>query len=150
MIVPHQESEDLMEFLARAKFRELIFLFLYSLDISDDQEIDHLIDTLADQVKVSKKHLKEAAKVVGDVLTLKKEIDGLIAQTSTEYAVDRILSLEMNILRLAVYEIMKQLAPHPVVISEAIRLARKFSTPESGKFINAVLDHFSKGLLVAH
>lgn len=138
-----------MEFLAKAKFRELIFLFLYSLDLSDDQEIDNLIDSLYDQVKVSKKHLKEAAKSVGGVLEVKKEIDQIIAQTSNEYAIDRIPRVELNIIRLAIFEMMKQLAPIPVVISEAVRLSRKFSTPESSKFVNAILDQFSKGLMVA-
>jgi N utilization substance protein B len=138
-----------MEFLAKAKFRELIFLFLYSLDLSDDQEIDNLIDSLYDQVKVSKKHLKEAAKAVAGVLEVKKEIDQIITQTSNEYAIDRIPRVELNIIRLAIFEMMKQLAPTPVVISEAIRLSRKFSTPEASKYVNAILDQFSKGLMVA-
>ena len=137
-----------MEFLPRAKFRELVFLLMYSLDYSD-QEIDNLIDTLYDQVKVSKRHLKDAAKVVGQVLQHKVEIDQAIANISSEYAIDRILKVEINLLRLAIFEIMTQEVPAPIAISEAVRLARKFSTQESGKFVNAILDQFAKGQMVS-
>lgn len=137
-----------MEFLPRAKFRELIFLVLYGIDHSD-QEIDNLIDSLYDQVKVSKRHLKDAAKYAMMIEQVKPEIDQIISSISTEYTVDRILRVELNLIRLAIFEMMKQEIPPAVAISEAVRLARKFSTHESAKYVNAILDQFAKGQLVS-
>jgi len=137
-----------MEFLPRAKFRELIFLVLYGIDHSD-QEIDNLIDSFYDQVKVSKRHLKDAAKYAMMIEQVKPEIDQIISSISTEYTVDRILRVELNLIRLAIFEMMKQEIPPAVAISEAVRLARKFSTHESAKYVNAILDQFAKGQLVS-
>ena len=48
--------------------------------------------------------------------------------------------VDRNILRLAIYELMQQSVPPPVVIDEAIELARQFSNDESLPFINGILD----------
>ena len=137
-----------MEFLPRAKFRELVFLIIFGLD-HVDQEIDNLIDSLYDQVKVSKRHLKDAAKVAINILPYISKIDAQIAALSVEYAVERVMKVELNILRLAIYELMQQEVPAICVISEALRLARKFSTLESSKYINAILDQYVKGQMVS-
>ncbi len=136
-----------MEFLSRQKQRELIFLVLYGLDHTD-QELDNLIESLAGQVKLPKKFLQEAAQVAQSILLIKKDLDRIIEEISVGFALDRILKVELNLLRLALYEMMQQNLPHPVAISEAIRLARKFSTHESAKYLNAILDQFAKGLTV--
>jgi N utilization substance protein B len=54
--------------------------------------------------------------------------------------------VDRNILRLGVYELRKGSAPFKVVISEALRLAREFSSAESPRFINGVLDAVAKEL----
>lgn len=144
MILRSLCSRGRMEFLPRAKFRELIFLMLYSLDQAD-QDVDVLIDTLYDYLKVSKKHLKEAYVTVKAIVEKKSELDAKIEEISVEYAIERVLKVELNILRLALFEILKCEIPAPVAIAEAIRLSRKFSTPESGKYVNAILDQLHKG-----
>jgi N utilization substance protein B len=136
-----------MEFFPRAKFRELVFIVLYSLDQAD-QDIDTLIDTLYDYLKVSKKHLRDAYDLAKVILSKKEEIDVKIKEISVDYEFERILKVELNLIRLALYEMLEGNIPVPVAISEAIRLSRKFSSPESGKYVNAILDQFNKGLVV--
>jgi N utilization substance protein B len=136
-----------MEFFPRAKFRELVFIVLYSLD-QGDQDIDTLIDTLYDYLKVSKKHLRDAYDLAKVILSKKEEIDVKIKEISVNYEFERILKVELNLIRLALYEMLEGNIPVPVAISEAIRLSRKFSSPESGKYVNAILDQFNKGLVV--
>jgi len=136
-----------MEFFPRAKFRELVFIVLYSLDQAD-QDIDTLIDTLYDYLKVSKKHLRDAYDLAKVILSKKEEIDIKIKEISVDYEFERILKVELNLIRLALYEMLEGNIPVPVAISEAIRLSRKFSSPESGKYVNAILDQFNKGLVV--
>ena len=67
-------------------------------------------------------------------------IDQRIAAKSEHWRLDRMPAVDRNILRLAVYEMTDVGTPAPVVIDEALELARKFSTDESVAFINGVLD----------
>jgi N utilization substance protein B len=67
-------------------------------------------------------------------------IDERIAAKSEHWRLDRMPAVDRNILRLAVYEMSEVGTPAPVVIDEALELARKFSTDESVAFINGVLD----------
>ena len=65
-----------------------------------------------------------------------------LAPCSLNYDFDRIQTVTKNILRLAVFELFFDPSiPPKVAIAEAIRLSRKFSTPESAAFVNALLDH---------
>lgn len=67
-------------------------------------------------------------------------IDQRIAAKSEHWRLDRMPAVDRNILRLAVYEMGDVGTPAPIVIDEALELARKFSTDESVAFINGVLD----------
>ena len=67
-------------------------------------------------------------------------IDQRIVAKSEHWRLDRMPAVDRNILRLAVYEMTDVGTPAPVVIDEALELARKFSTDESVAFINGVLD----------
>lgn len=73
------------------------------------------------------------------------EIDPLIEESAENWRLARMPVLDRLILRLAVYELLHQPdTPQPVVIDEALELARRFSTPEAVKFINGVLDGVRK------
>jgi transcription antitermination protein NusB len=67
-------------------------------------------------------------------------IDQRIAEKSEHWRLDRMPVVDRNILRLAVYEMNELKTPAPVVIDEALELARQFSGDESVSFINGVLD----------
>jgi N utilization substance protein B len=68
------------------------------------------------------------------------EIDKQIAAKSEHWRVERMAIVDRNILRLAIYELRLAELPAPVVIDEALELARQFSSDESLAFINGVLD----------
>ena len=68
------------------------------------------------------------------------EIDQRIAQKSEHWRLERMPVVDRNILRLAIYEMSALGTPAPVVIDEALELARQFSGDESVSFINGVLD----------
>jgi N utilization substance protein B len=68
-------------------------------------------------------------------------IDPLIEAHSEHWRLARMPVIDRLILRLAVYEFLQEPeTPRPVVIDEAVELAKRYSTPEAGKFINGVLD----------
>ena len=74
-----------------------------------------------------------------------EKIDSIIRSTSTNWDLARMSATDRSILRMAVCEMMVLAdAPAPVVIDEAIELAKKYSTENSGKFVNGVLDSVAK------
>lgn len=71
-------------------------------------------------------------------------IDERIKSKSANWRLERMPSVDRNVLRLAVYEMSTGETPAPIVIDEALELARQFSGDESVAFVNAVLDAVSK------
>jgi transcription antitermination protein NusB len=131
--------------LPAQKFREMVFQMLYADDFSQGEEGD-VVDLLMQELKVTKKAARDAHARVVAVREKMGEIDDRIRPASTEYHFERISRVEKNILRLGIYELCyDDRIPPKVAISEAIRLCRKFGTPESAHFVNAILDSIYKG-----
>ena len=130
--------------IPKQKFREIVFEMLYSYDISQAAAED-MMPLLMAELSVSKDAVQEAQGNFHQVLAKQSEIDALITKATQSYAFERIQSIERNVLRLGVYELLFDPSiPPKVAIAEAIRLTRKFGTPESAAFVNAVLDHIYK------
>ena len=68
------------------------------------------------------------------------EIDRRISVHAEHWRIERMPAVDRNILRLAVFEMLRSPTPAPVVIDEALELARRFSNEESVQFVNGVLD----------
>lgn len=69
------------------------------------------------------------------------EIDAMITKSSREWKVERMTGVDRNITRIAVFEMKfggEALAPN-IVINEAVELAKKFGTDDSGRFVNGIL-----------
>ena len=79
-------------------------------------------------------------ELVRGTVKLADAIDQRIMAKSSHWRIERMPVVDRNILRLAVYEITEFNTPAPVVIDEALELARQFSGDESVSFINGVLD----------
>lgn len=73
-------------------------------------------------------------------------LDEKIAAKASNWRLDRMPAVDRNILRLAVYEMLVESTPPPVVIDEALEIARQFSGDDSVSFINGVLDAVRKDL----
>jgi transcription antitermination protein NusB len=126
------------------KFRELVFQILYSQDIGFS-EPDDMVSLMMKELSVTRKNVLLALQQVEEVQAIQEETDKMISQASFSYNFDRIQTVERNILRLGIYELLfKHDIPPKVAISEAMRLARKFGSPESAGFINAILDTLYK------
>ncbi len=72
----------------------------------------------------------------------KEELDAIIEQSAENWEMNRMACIDRNILRLAAFEItdMKD-TPINVIINEAVEIAKRFSTDDSGKFVNGILDN---------
>jgi N utilization substance protein B len=80
-------------------------------------------------------------KLVEGVTVNQEELDALIRQHSEHWRLERMAAVDRNLLRLALYELLHQPAiPAKVVINEAVELAKRYGSEESGSFINGILD----------
>lgn len=102
---------------------------LYSEENDEQPERDHFMEHL----------------VKGTVRNA-EDIDQRIGQYSENWRVERMPTVDRNILRLAIFEMLHEQTPPVVVIDQAIELARRFSGDESVAFINGVLDAIHKTL----
>jgi transcription antitermination protein NusB len=73
-------------------------------------------------------------------------LDELIRKHTQNWRFERLAAIDRAILRLAMYELREGETPPKVVLNEAVELANKFSSDESGPFVNGVLDAFRKSL----
>ena len=74
------------------------------------------------------------------------QVDQLIRCHARNWKLERIASVDRNILRMAITELLFTETPRPVIIDEAIEVARKYSGEESPEFVNGVLDAVRKEL----
>jgi N utilization substance protein B len=86
-----------------------------------------------------------ASALAHDTVKRLEEVDALIAETAANWRPERMAVLDRLILRMAACELLRDpVTPPAVVINEALELARTFSTEESVKFINGMLDAIRK------
>jgi N utilization substance protein B len=121
---------------ARRRARESALRALYEADIGR-QALAVVIDRVEHDVPERERGFFHA--LCEGVWRDRERIDGLLAQFTTEWSVDRLASTDRAILRMAVYEMDHLGTPVPVVINEAVGLAKGYGTEASGKFVNGVL-----------
>jgi N utilization substance protein B len=127
----------------RTKAREFALQILYEIDIThDDYAIclevfwnAHLEDNIEEEVK---KFTTELIKGVTENLEI---INEKISRYANNWELKRMAVVDRNVLRISCYELMFcDDIPAKVSINEAIELAKKYSNPEAGKFVNGILD----------
>lgn len=138
----HRSRQRCLQILYQADIRQQaveaaiadFYETLYSDEAAEGQETeqpqpisDEFMETL---VKGTEKH--------------REMLDAVISTKSEHWRVERMPIVDRNILRMAVFEMRELKTPAPVVIDEAIELARQFSSDESIGFINGVLDAIRK------
>jgi transcription antitermination protein NusB len=137
----------------RHRARESALQILYQWEIGK-RDIDRSADTFFDlqwpNADPPADDLRAFATALArDTTERLSEIDPLIADTAQRWRPERMAILDRLILRMAVCELLRDVAtPPPVVINEALELARTFTTEESVKFINGMLDAIRKKLEV--
>jgi N utilization substance protein B len=120
---------------------------LFQWDITRDT-IDQVAATFfQNQSEESQSVADFARQLVMGTVEHVEQIDELIRRHAEHWRLDRMATVDRNILRLAVQEFLyDQETPKTVVINEAIEIARRFSAQESPQFINGVLDSIKKEL----
>ncbi|MFO7899608.1 MAG: transcription antitermination factor NusB [Planctomycetota bacterium] len=124
----------------RTRARELALRALYLIDIRGpgvQTEVADYLEAEADGPEV----LGFARALVGGVSLQRAKIDERIASVAENWEIHRMAVVDRNILRLGTYELMcLPDVPPKVSINEAINLAKRYSTADSGAFVNGILD----------
>ena len=127
--------------------REAAVQFLFCADINAEltpADIDGFFAT----IRPAKPKVRDFAKVLATgVCEHREQIDRVISENTDNYELERVSAVDRSILRLAVYEILFcEDIPNVVSINEAIEVAKRFGTEESGRFVNGILDNLNRVL----
>ncbi len=130
----HGESRN-----TRREARELALRMLFQLDLGK-QPTDEVIEAALAQSRLEGANRQYSEELVRGALEHMVEIDGRITALTPDWTPDRQAAVDRNLLRLAAYELLyRPDAPVAAVVNEAVELAKKYSTAESGRFVNGVL-----------
>ncbi len=99
--------------------------------------------------RLKEEALTFARELVDGLQAQRADIDGLLQRTIRGWSFEQMAQTDLNILRLAAYEMKYTAEPHPPVIESAVRIARKFGGDDSGRFVNGVLAGVSRALQTA-
>lgn len=131
------------QFTGRRLSRVLALEALYRFDLLDEP-IDEALKDIYSRESPPEDVRKFTNKILESVKLNLEEIDKLIDQTTLNWPLERITTIDRSILRMAVAEMLGiEEVPFKVSISEAIEVAKLFSTEESGRFVNGVLDNIA-------
>ena len=125
--------------LRRSRAREVAFQVLYQDDLNPRNhpaEADRLIERRlrADDMAAF------ARELVAGVRRSRAEIDAVLEGFAVNWSLNRMAATDRNVLRLGAYELLHTDAPKRVAIDEAVELAKRFGTAQSGQFVNGILD----------
>jgi N utilization substance protein B len=133
----------------RTKAREAAVQFLYQLDLRGDDALGGLDEFL--QHECSEPATREfALRLIEGTRRFQAEADQRLKAVTRNWDLKRMAAVDRNILRMATFELLCcPDVPPKVVINEAIELGKKFSTANSGGFINGILDRIRIDALAA-
>ena len=120
--------------------RETAFQTIYQIDLGGNHP-ELALKMMLEQETLSKTDVAFCTRLVRGVMGHLEEIDQAIQQSTEGWTIDRMMSVNRNILRLAVYEMMFcDDIPNKVALNEAIELAKVFGDDDSRSFVNRILD----------
>jgi N utilization substance protein B len=133
---------------SRRKARECALQMLFAADVAStrpDELVRNFWSELADG-ELDEDGREFATRLALGALAHLEEVDGRIKSRAEHWRIDRMATVDRNVLRLAVYEFLHEPTPRTVAINEALEVARRFSTYEATQFINGILDAIKRDL----
>ncbi|EYB67755.1 NusB antitermination factor [Deinococcus phoenicis] len=99
--------------------------------------------------QLNEEALAFARQLVEGLRDHRPDVDATLRRTIRGWDFEQMAQTDLNVLRLATFEMLYTPEPHPPVIESAVRIARKFGGEDSGRFVNGVLGGLSRGLNTA-
>jgi N utilization substance protein B len=131
----------------RRKAREVALQLLYQLDVQGESNPEPHLPEFWTRHPVDREAREFAEMLIRGTKLHEPKIDEIIGEYAENWELDRMAVVDRNILRQGVFEILwVEDVPPKAAINEAIEIAKKFSTHESSRFINGILDRIHKEL----
>ena len=131
-----------MRIESRARARAL--QAIYAWDMRGEQNLERVSAQIWDDLSVSAEERKLASMLLRTLLQEGKSLDRQLAEVTTNWRLERLGAIDRSVLRLAAAELHRGETPPRVVLREAIRLAERYGSPESARFVNGVLDGLAR------
>lgn len=117
---------------------------LYAWDMRSGEDLGKVAVRVWDDLAVTPEERQMAGLLVRRVATDLEELDAEISEITTNWRLERLGAIERSVIRLGAAEIRQGQTPPKVAIQEAVRLAERFGTSRSARFVNGVLDAFAR------
>lgn len=124
--------------------RARVLQALYAWDLREGAPLDRVASQIWDDLAVPADERRFAGLLVRTVVQHGRELDADLADVTTNWRLDRLGALERSVLRLAAAELYRGETPPRVVLQEAVRLAERYGSMQSAKFVNGVLDALAR------
>jgi len=117
---------------------------LYAWDVRDGQPLDRIAQLLWDDLLVAPEERSFADALLQIVQAQGTELDAELTEVTTNWRIERLGAIERCVLRLGAAELAQGSTPPRVVIQEGVRLAERFGSAISARFVNGVLDALAR------
>lgn len=117
---------------------------LYAWDLRDGQPLDRVALLLWDDFEVAPEERAFADALLRIVQAQGTDLDAELGEVTTNWRIERLGAIERCVLRLAAAELSQGSTPPRVVLQEAVRLAERFGSEQSARFVNGVLDALAR------
>jgi N utilization substance protein B len=125
----------------RRENRKCVIQFLYQWEVNKPEQLADGIRVFIETLESPREYYAFAEELINGAIEQITLVDAEIAENASNWTFDRIAKVDLAILRLAIYELLFRTDIPPIVsINEAIDLSKIFSTPDSKRFINGILD----------
>jgi len=129
---------------SRARARAL--QAVYAWDVRGESPLEKVATQVWDDLSVSPDERRLAGALVRTLSASRAEIDQELGEVTTNWRLERLGVVERCVLRLAAAELLAAATPTRVVIQEGVRLAERFGSAQSARFVNGVLDALARRL----
>lgn len=128
----------------RRRAREIALKILYEMEVTRKDSDEALADFWESQ-PTGEEVRSFATKLVTGTSGNLSSIDALLGKHADNWDINRMAAVDRNILRFATYELLfLDEIPPKVTMNEAIEIAKKYSTQDSGRFVNGILDRIQR------
>lgn len=117
---------------------------LYAWDLRGETNLDRVASQVWDDLAVPADERRRAGILVRAVAAGGRALDAQLADVTTNWRLGRLGAIERSVLRLAAAELSAGETPPRVVIQEAVRLAERYGSAQSARFVNGVLDALAR------
>jgi N utilization substance protein B len=124
--------------------RARVLQALYAWDLRGGTPLERVATQIWDDLAVPADERRIAGLLVRTLVKDGAALDESLAEVTTNWRLDRLAVVDRSVLRLAAAELQQGETPPRVVIQEAVRLAERYGTTKSAKFVNGVLDALAR------